>query len=105
MRLVKKQRIRKRGDPKKKADSRFVWEETPKDPVLFEFSENPALTQDMPQNDEYAEKVIATSRPLRRRFILNIWVPVAVEEMKKFIVVTYHMGHIDIIGKKQLNIW
>ena len=50
MRLVKKQRIRKRRDPKKKADSRFVWEETPKDPVLFEFSENPALTQDMPQN-------------------------------------------------------
>lgn len=48
MRLVKKQRIRKRGDPKKKADSRIIWEENPKDPVLFEFSENPALTQDMP---------------------------------------------------------
>ena len=40
----------------------------------------------------YVEKVIATSRPLRRRSILNLWVPVTVEEMKKFIGVIYHMG-------------
>ena len=50
MRLVDKSKERKRGGPKKKSESRFVWEGTPKDPALFEFSENPGLMQDMPQN-------------------------------------------------------
>ena len=35
---------------KKEADSRFIWEESPKDQKLFEFSENPVITQDMPHN-------------------------------------------------------
>ena len=111
-----KQRKRKIGAPVKKADSRFVWEETHEDLELFEFSEeNPGLTQDMLHNarpfdflklflieklffqtianktKEYAEKVIATSRPLRRRSTLNLLVAETVEETKKFIVVIYHM--------------
>ena len=41
----------KKGAPKKKeADSRFIWEESPKDQKLFEFSENPVITQNMPHN-------------------------------------------------------
>ena len=47
-------------------------------------------------------KVIATSRPLRRRSILNLWVPVTVEEMKKFIGVIFNA--LDIIGKRQLAV-
>ena len=35
---------------KKEADSRFIWEASPKDQKLFEFSENPVITQDMPHN-------------------------------------------------------
>ena len=47
-------------------------------------------------------KVIATSRPLRRLSILNLWVPVTVEEMKKFIGVIFNA--LDIIGKKHLAV-
>lgn len=79
------------------------------DRELYEFSENFGLTQDMPHNarpfhflklfltKEFfqkivnAEKVFATSRPLRRQSILNLWVPV-----KKFIGVIYHMGLVSV---------
>ena len=40
----------KRGAWKKKPDSRIVWEETPKDPELFEFWESLELTLDMVHN-------------------------------------------------------
>ena len=43
------------------------------------------------EKNEYTEKVIATSRPLRRQSILNIWVPV-----KKLIGVIYHMGLVSV---------
>lgn len=112
MRLVDKIKKREKEEfQKKKADSRFVWQETPKDPELFEFSENLGLTQDMPHSacpfdflklflteefcqnkiNEYAEKVIVPSKPLRRRSILNKWMPV-----KRFFGVIYHMGLISM---------
>ena len=47
-------------------------------------------------------KVIVTSRPLRRRSILNLWMPVTVEEMKKFIGVIFNA--LDVIGEKHLAI-
>ena len=47
-------------------------------------------------------KVIVTSRTLRRRSILNLWMPVTVEEVKKFIGVIFNA--LDIIGKKHLAI-
>ena len=52
IRLVNKSKEskKKRGAPKIKADLRFAWQETPKGPELFEFSENIGLTQDMPNN-------------------------------------------------------
>lgn len=52
IRLVNKSKEskKKRGAPKIKADLRFVWQETPKGPELFEFSENIGLMQDMPNN-------------------------------------------------------
>lgn len=74
---TQKRRRRKRGAPKKKADSKFVWDKTPKDPELFELPTNSArpfgflkqfLTEELfltmvYKIKEYTEKVIATSRP------------------------------------------
>ena len=114
MRLVDKSKERKRGGPKKKSDGRFVCEKTPKDLALLEFSENPELTQDMPHNacpfdfwnishrrtfqtmlnktNKCAEKVIAPLRPVRCWSILNLWVPVRVDKMEKFIGLIYRIG-------------
>ena len=45
---------------------------------------------------EYAEQVVATSRPLTSRSVLNLWVPETVGEMKKFVGVIYHMDFVSM---------
>ena len=86
------------------------------DPVIkiFPFSENAGLKIDVPENDnpflyfkllvsdellggivqrltEYARRVIDSSRPLRRKSVLNKWKEVTLSEMKKFIGLVFHM--------------
>ena len=90
------------------------------DPVIkiFPFSENAGLKIDVPENDnpflyfkllvsdellggivqrltEYARRVIDSSRPLRRKSVLNKWKEVTLSEMKKFFGLVFHM---DLVG-------
>ena len=50
----------------------------------------------MNETNTCAEKAFVTSRSLRGRYILNLWVPVVVEEIKKLIAVIYHMGLVSM---------
>ena len=67
------------------------------DPMLFFnliFTEN--FVENLVKNtNEYADKVINASRPLRRRSAWNNWKNVDVDEMKKFIGIIFSM---DITG-------
>ena len=90
------------------------------DPVIkiFPFSENAGLKIDVPENDnpflyfkllvsdellggivqrltEYARRVIDSSRPLRRKSVLNKWKEVTLSEMKKVFGLVFHM---DLVG-------
>ena len=82
---------------------------------IFPFSENAGLKIDIPENDnplfyikllvsdkllggivqrsnEYTRRVIDSSRPLRRKSVLNKWKEVTLSEMKKFYGIVFHMG-------------
>ena len=87
------------------------------DPVvkIFLFSENAGLKIDIPENDnplfyfkllvsgellggivqrsnEYVRRVIDSSRPLRRKSVLNKWKEVTLSEMKRFYGIVFHIG-------------
>mgnify|MGYP001796886395 CR=1 FL=1 len=44
----------------------------------------------------YAERVINSSRPLRKRSVLNEWRDVSEEELKKFLGLVLHMGLVSL---------
>ena len=79
------------------------------DPVIkiFPFSENAGLNPFLyfkllvsdellggivQRSNEYVRRVIDTSRPLRRKSVLNKWKEVTLSEMKKFFGLVFHMG-------------
>ena len=64
------------------------------DPIFFM---EKLLTEDFLQElvdstNRYAESVINSSRPLRRKSVLNRWTPVSIDEMRKFVGLVIHMG-------------
>ena len=63
------------------------------DPIFFM---NLLLTDDIvaeikDNSNHYAERVIESSWPLRRRSVLNKWTPITDDEMRKFIGLALHM--------------
>ena len=68
------------------------------DPVIktFAFVENTGLKTVVPElvqrSNDYVLQVINSSRPLRRKSVLNKWKEVTLLEMKKFFGLVFHMG-------------
>ena len=61
------------------------------DELFFEIQES---------TNEYADRVINTSRPLRRRSVLNTWKPLTADELRKFFGLVLHMGLIAMPSYK-----
>ena len=100
--------------------SEYVWSNT--NPILKEFvfnDEHVGIKVDIPDKDdpsfffnlfmtddfwnnlvarsnEYAQRVINSSRPLRRKSVLNKWKEVTVSEMKQFVGLVFHMGLVSM---------
>ena len=51
-------------------------------------------------SNHYAERVIESSRPLRRRSVLNKWTPITDDEMRKFIGFVLRMGLVGMPSYK-----
>ena len=106
---------KKNQKQKGKKKSVMVWNRRLPDVPVFEFTETEKLHVEVPDNadpmfffyllcpqqfftdmvfytNQYAETVINSSHPLRRRSRLNDWNPVDVPEMKKFVGVLLMMG-------------
>ena len=106
---------KKNQKQKGKKKSVVVWNRRLPDVPVFEFTETEKLHVEVPDNadpmfffyllcpqqfftdmvfytNQYAETVINSSRPLRRRSRLDDWNPVDVPEMKKFVGVLLMMG-------------
>ena len=105
-------------------DSDDNWSEEPPTIKNFPFNEIPGMKVDVPADadpmfffnlifteefvenlvkntNEYADRVINASRPLRRRSSWNNWKNVDVDEMKKFIGIIFSMGIIALPSYKK----
>ena len=105
-------------------DSDDNWSEEPPTIKNFPFNETPGMKVDVPADadrmfffnlifteeftenfvkntNEYADRVISASRPLRRRSSGNNWKNVDVDEMKKLIGIIFSMGIIALPSYKK----
>ena len=96
-------------------DVTCTWSNDPPNVCDFPFNENDGMLVDVPidadpiffmeklltedflqelvdSTNRYAESVINSSRPLRRKSVLNRWTPVSIDEMRKFVGLVIHMG-------------
>lgn len=64
------------------------------DPLFFFnlFINDELLQEIVDRSNAYADRVINSSRPLRRNSILNTWNNVTLEEMRQFLGLIFHMG-------------
>ena len=71
-------------------------------PVYFELLLTEQFIQDLvTKTNEYAEKKINASRPLRRKSNLADWKDVTVDEMRKFIGIVFAMGLVSLRSYKK----
>ena len=72
------------------------------DPILcMKFLLTDDIVAEIKDNsNHYAERVIESSRPLRRRSVLHKWTPITDDEMRKFIGLVLHIGLVGMHSYK-----
>ena len=101
----------------------YQWESSSKPATIFPFTPTPGIKVDMPRDatpydffrlfytdafiqlivnetNIYANQGINASRPLRRRCMLNLWVPTTTDEMNKFFGIIFYMGLVALPSYK-----